>query len=467
MADILINDGGVLQSTSSPTASFDQLINNNYYQSSSQACIVDLIAPTFSGIVSLINGTRGQLRATWAAGTDATLPVRYEVYVKALTNSGLFSSINLVALTDKLLFDVFTLPDGTFVQSGVTYYVGVRAIDGVGNRDSNLVSLNVVSTGLSIFNNTYESHGAFAISPTNQLQGTLWVTKNSQLDPTVVLGQASYQVYNKAGVAVVGLSETGITADVNGQYKITAVSAASLNETLDHYMIKVAIIADSVERVNYVPLIQKAPEYDISGLFFVNNENDFDGSFWVSANEVLKTTGLGLGSYQVFDHNGNAVVGMSESNISPTVNGIYVITNVPNLLGGSNVGYSVRVSVVVDSVTRTEMFPVTQKLKILTPKSQFSINALNQFQGTLWLDADGAVEIANLGTASYTVYDKDGVAVSGLTQTGITADVNGRFATTPVSAILLTDLTHYSVKVEIMAYGESRVAYKGFSLLGN
>jgi hypothetical protein len=113
------------------------------------------------------------------------------------------------------------------------------------------------------------------------------------------------------------------------------------------------------------------------------------------------------------------------------------------------------------------MIPVEVKRLEYECKGTFSINALNQFQATLWAVADGVVKTTSLGTASYTVYDKDGVAVSGLSQTGITADVNGRFNTTPVSAALLTNLTHYTVKIAITVSGLERVSYKGFTLLGN
>ena len=72
-----------------------------------------------------------------------------------------------------------------------------------------------------------------------------------------------------------------------------------------------------------------------------------------------------------------------------------------------------------------------------------------------------------LGTASYQVYDKNGVAVVGVSQTGIAADANGYFHTTPVSAALLTDLTHYTAKVTISVAGVDRISTKGFTLLGN
>jgi len=47
------------------------------------------------------------------------------------------------------------------------------------------------------------------------------------------------------------------------------------------------------------------------------------------------------------------------------------------------------------------------------------------------------------------------------------ADVNGLFHITPVSAILLTDLTHYTATVTISVAGSNVSAVKGFTLLGN
>ena len=54
----------------------------------------------------------------------------------------------------------------------------------------------------------------------------------------------------------------------------------------------------------------------------------------------------------------------------------------------------------------------------------------------------------------------------GLSETGITSDGQGLYQTTPVSAALITDLTHYVAKITIDVAGENRVAFKGFTLLG-
>src|SRR5574343_457227 len=172
------------------------LIGNNFYQGTSQACIIDLTPPTFAGINFLDVESRGQIRAGWSAATDATPPIRYEVYIKASTSSGLFNTSNVIAVTPNLQYDIFTLPDGSFLQNGTTYYVGVRAIDGVNNRDNNIVNLSVISTGVMVSADEYNAEGAFAINKNNQLQGTLWCLKNSTLATSLnsVLGLASYQI---------------------------------------------------------------------------------------------------------------------------------------------------------------------------------------------------------------------------------------------------------------------------------
>ncbi len=448
------------------------LITNNFYISSSSACIVDLTPPTFSGINFLDVESRGQIRAGWSAASDATAPIRYEVYIQANTAVGLFSTANIIAVTPNLQYDIFTMPDGSFLVNGTTYFVGIRAIDGVNNRDSNVVSMDVISTGVLTAIDMYEVDGAFSLAPGGNLQGTIWAKKNLELctPSNVTLGTASYQVYDKNGNTVSGMNQSGIVADSNGQFKITPV-ASSLSEQLNHYVIKVSIDIDSEVRNDYVPIVQKIPSFKINGNNSFNTDGDFIGLFWAedeSHNIVSDPVRLGLGSYDVLDSNGDVVMGFGETGISPNAQGVYVITPVSGVNPDELLLSTGRVTVVVDGKNRTTYMPVNIKQISHEVKSVFSINALNQLQATMWVSRDdGLVQLTNLGTASYTVYDKDGIAVVGLTESGLTADANGRYKITPVSAALLTDLTHYTVKVEIIVLGISRIAYKGFTLLGN
>lgn len=444
------------------------LVNNNFYQGTTQACIVDLTPPTFGGIVSAVVQSRGQIRASWFAATDATGPIRYEIYIQANTATGLFNVNNIIAITNKLQYDTFTMPDGSFLVNGTTYYLGVRAIDGVSNRDSNVVSQNVISTGVSVSADVYQAEGAFALGANSMFQGTMWILKNSVLGIGPTLGTASYQVYDKNGTAVPGMGQSGIVADANGQFKITPV-LSTLSETLDHYMIKVDILMDSAIRTGYIALIEPIPLYKTNGQFTVNDSNNFIGSFWAQADgqNVTNLARLGDGHYQVHDQNGTPVPGMTESGISANASGAFIITPIPATLDTTNSLYFVHAKIVVDGVERESTIPLSFALSEYEAKGIFSINALNQFQATLWATENGVIKASSLGTANYTVYDATGAPVAGLAQSGITADVNGRFQISPVSAALLTDLTHYSVKIGIVVDGVERVSYRGFTLLGN
>jgi len=356
------NSGKVYQGSSLGTIPRKFYVDGSAYQGSSQACILDFTPPTFSGITGLISGSLGQLRASWGVATDSTSPIRYEVYIQAITSAGLFNLVNLISVTDKLTYDIFTTPNGNLLAEGVNYYVGVRSIDGVSNRDSNTVSLNLSSVGISPGGSDYEIGGAFSIDTSNRLTS----------------------------------------------------------------------------------------------------------SFWISRDEEIITDGsrIGVASYSIYDRNGNLVSGMTQSNISPDSKGIYKITPVTPPLAFDLNHYVVKVSIIADDVLRTSYLPISGSVPKYTPHAVFSINALNQFQATLWVTVNDSVKTTGLGAANYTIYDSAGVVVSGFTQSGITADGNGRYSITPIASSALSDLTHYTVKIGMIVDGVERITYKGFSLLG-
>lgn len=444
-----------------------QIFVGKMAQLTSQACLVDLTPPTFAGIVSATVQSRGQIRATWAAAVEGvSIPVRYEVYVKVGTATGLFNSANIIGITDKLQLDFWQTPDGAFLVNGSTYFVGVRVVDAVGNRDSNTVSASLISTGVFTSADVYKAEGAFVVVA-NQLLGTLWVLKNSVLGLGATLGTASYQVYDKTGTAVPGMGQTGITADANGQFKITPV-ASVLSDLHENYLVRVDITMDSAVRSGYVPLVEPPHEYNVEGVTGLNESNQFVASFWVSADEQIITGArLGTAAYQVYDRTGAAVAGMNGSGITPDAAGLFKITPVASGLLADLTFYSVKVSITIDGVVRSDFLPIMGKVPAYECFAAVSVNALNQFQATLHCEADGKVKKgAGLGTGSYQIFDAAGVAVAGLSQSGITADANGRFIATPVSAVLLTDLTHYSMTIKIFADGIERESIMGFGRLG-
>lgn len=86
---------------------------------------------------------------------------------------------------------------------------------------------------------------------------------------------------------------------------------------------------------------------------------------------------------------------------------------------------------------------------IFEARGGMSINASNQIEGTFWIIKNGVHWKQDLGNASYLIRDKSGAAVAGLSQSGITPDVNGYYHSTPVSANLIYDLSHYTVEINI------------------
>lgn len=357
MANNLLVEGRVVQGTAPSTVPI-KIYSEKAYQGTSSACVVDLTPPVFAGIDSVITGSLGQIRATWSLATDITNPIRYEIYILPNTNAGLFNAANITAITDKLQCDIFTLPNGQLLQNGIVYHIGVRAVDAVGNRELNTVSLSISTLGITSSVNTYDIEGVFAINEINQLIASFWITEDEVLiTPPTRLGTASYIIYDKNGNVVPGMSQSGIVADSNGLFEITPVTS-SLAYDLTYYTVKVVVVIDGVNKSSFLPI---------------------------------------AGSSAVYE-----------------------------------------------------------------PRGGFSINASNQLQGTFWIVKNGEHLVDNLGTATYTIYDKDSNSI-GITEASIVADSEGFYKITPVLASAILDLTHYVVKIQITANGK---AHNGVLFIG-
>lgn len=361
MSNLLFTGGPVVQGTTLGGIFANQLVIGGVYQPSSQACIIDLVPPVFAGISGVTLGSLGQIRAQWLAATDVSNPITYEVYIQASTAVGLFNSINIAYVTTQLQMNIFADSFGNLLQNAFQYYVGVRAVDAVGNRDTNSVTLMQISPGITGAVNAAIS-GIFNIDDANQLIASFWVTDSQGvINNPARLGTASYVIYDRFGNLVPGMAESGIVADAQGFFEITPV-ASILDLDNNFYAAKVTIPVDGVPVVYNLPVVHSA------------------------------------------------------------------------------VGHQYE------------------------PRAVFSINASNQLQATIWCTKDGELmSDGTLGTASYTIYDKDGNSI-GITESGITADLNGYFEISPVNAAAILDLTHYVVKITIMAAGENRVGTVGITL---
>lgn len=446
----------------------DILVEESFYMGTSDACIIDLTPPVFSGINFLDVESRGQIRAGWSAGTDANTPIRYEVYIQASTASGLFNLSNIVGITDKLQLDVFTLPDGSFLVNGTTYYVGVRAFDALGNRDANTVNLNVISTGVLTSIDTYQADASFFTDNMGQFNVVLWANKNGSLAiaPSAILGTASYQVYDKDGIIVSGMSGSGITANAQGLYVATPIT--DILDRTKHYELRMSIVVDGEARVNVITIPNDHDVYSLTGVAYINADRELVGSFWAVNNGKILTSGIGTGSYQVYEADGTIVSGLSDTGITADSNGFFAITPVSIPPGmDPTQSFVVRVFSDVAGEVRQSNVVLEKEPAVFDCFAGVSINALNQLQVSLWATKNNEkCKGSILGTASFVVYDKSGTAVSGVTQSGLTADSNGYFHSTPISAVLLTDLTHYLVEITINVEGQDRVTSIALGLLG-
>lgn len=131
-------------------STIDILFASSVINRTSQACLSDITPPTFSGITGLVANANGSLTASWSAASDATTPIRYRVYIQANTATGLFNSTNVQNIVENdTNHIIFTDSFDQVLTFGTTYYVGVRAVDSVGNANTNTASMSAVSAGVA------------------------------------------------------------------------------------------------------------------------------------------------------------------------------------------------------------------------------------------------------------------------------------------------------------------------------
>jgi hypothetical protein len=358
MADIYTR-GSASQGTGAPTTNPLLYPVARAYQGTSQACIVDLTPPTFAGIAGLTVQSLGQIRASWLTATDATNPIRYEVYIKRDNATNLFYPINIIGITDKLQLDIFNLPDNVLLGPGINYYVGVKAIDAVGNRDNNLISQVIQTSGISAGGGVsdYEVAGVFNVNLSKFLEGTLWASVNEEVVTSLPrLGTASYVVYDKNAAIVAGITESGIAPDANGQYTINPI-ASTLDFVNNFYTLKATITVDGLPRSNYLPITVSADlesqfEHEPRGGFSIDASNMLRGSLWITSNGEQVTTALGTASYTIYDKNSNPI-GISQSGIVADGQGFYQISPVSAAPIQDLAHYLVKISITYQSQVHT------------------------------------------------------------------------------------------------------------------
>lgn len=109
---------------------------------------VDTDAPTWDGIEGINNAYQngGQIVITWGKASDANA-VSYNVYISKFTTD-VFSQSSLLTNVTGYMLSL----DGDIVgnfEDGQTYYLGVRAMDSVGNETSNEDYVSVTYSEIS------------------------------------------------------------------------------------------------------------------------------------------------------------------------------------------------------------------------------------------------------------------------------------------------------------------------------
>lgn len=328
MPNMYVSGGTLVQGTSLGVQFGNHLVSGGIKQESALACITDLTPPTFAGISFLTLGALGQLQAQWLAATDVSVPVSYEVYVKPSTSVGIFNSVNLALVTTQLQASVFALGNGSLLQPGIQYYVGVRAIDAIGNRDNNVVVLSQISPGITGAVNASIS-GIFNIDDNNNLIATFWVTdSNGVVTSPARLGSGSYTIYDKDGNLVPGMAESGISFDAQGFFQITPITSV-LDLDNNFYAAKVTIPVDGVPVIYNLPVVHNAAghHYEPRAVFSINASNQLQGTIWITKDNELYSSPLGTASYTIYDKDGNTI-GITQSGIAADVNGYFEIAPV-------------------------------------------------------------------------------------------------------------------------------------------
>lgn len=98
-----------------------------------------------------------------------------------------------------------------------------------------------------------------------------------------------------------------------------------------------------------------------------------------------------------------------------------------------------------------------QTAEIYEPRAGMSLDETSELYGTFWLCKNGVILKSGLGDAEFRVFDRDGNLVGWLAESGLTADAEGYYHITPVSAQALTAFRHFVFEVTISYQGQDYV----------
>ena len=121
-------------------------------QETSASCVID-IDPPVGGVISLLsNNPDGSIKADCTIATDVSGKVFYAFYCKEGSLTDLFNELNIVIIKNTNSADIYRDNNRALIESGKTYYIGVRAFDEYGNETPETTILSIVADGLGYAN---------------------------------------------------------------------------------------------------------------------------------------------------------------------------------------------------------------------------------------------------------------------------------------------------------------------------
>lgn len=127
---------------------FQLLIEGEAIQSTPAACVVDIVAPTFSGITSVTPNSDGSFTTAWGAVSGGSTPYRFEIFILpgAVSAATLFASspADYAGASPRR---TYVDSNGDPMTKGEEYTLGVRVRSATNNLNTNTVVLTSTAIG--------------------------------------------------------------------------------------------------------------------------------------------------------------------------------------------------------------------------------------------------------------------------------------------------------------------------------
>jgi hypothetical protein len=169
----------------------------------------DPSSPTFAGISGLTAEANGSLKVIFSLAAGLNPPLTYRTFIKEGSATGLFDAANLAEVLAASPGYIFNLPNGTLLQKNHTYYVGVRAVNGLGIVETNSVSLSAASQGV------LDENALTMATALNTAVDDLQTTEGLLSADVVTMGAKITEITNtKDDLVALGVVLTGVVDDL-------------------------------------------------------------------------------------------------------------------------------------------------------------------------------------------------------------------------------------------------------------